>query len=661
MSIVPLKNNCKLAATPTNRLRYGVKVKNKAGEEILLADPRATRALIALMDQHAVVGGAAAHWGGPSAFCEINSAIHGLMFKERSWFESYNYVNDAGHAENGVYALRANYGFDQMSIEDLWGFRSIKSKLTGHGEAHLNPQGVFISNGPLGSGIAQAQGLALADRVLGNERVTVCVISDGASMEGEAKEAYAAIPGLAQQGKLNPLVMVISDNNTKLSGRIDQEAFSMSPSFLAMESLGWKVIRIEQGNDLQKVFLGIEAAFEAARANSRTPVCVIAKTVKGFGVKSTEESSSGGHGYPLKAYDGKIVGFIEEIYGGNPPAELVEVARRISQKPADGKKDDGVKTEKVQVGIAKGMIKAAHQGFPVYSVSSDVPGSTGVQAFQKEFPQFSQDVGIAEANMIGMAVGLSKQGFIPVVDTFAQFGITKGNLPLIMSSLSQGPIIGVFSHAGFQDAADGASHQATTYISAIASIPHLQLIQLSCSEEAASYMYQAIEYFKKETDQGRVPETIIFLLGRENYPVSLDQNETYQWGKAQILAQGDDITVVASGPMVFKALSALELFKKNGIKATVINNRFVNRPDIQTIGKSLAKTKRLITIEDHQVMGGMGALLSHALLQNDYSFKMRSLGIKGRFGQSAYLVDQLYDLYDLNAPGLLRVAQELMG
>src|SRR6267142_2177425 len=87
------------------------------------------------------------------------AAIHGLMFatKGRPWHEAFNFVNDAGHTENGIYALRANYGFDGMTFEDLKGFRSIQSKLTGHGESHLNPEGVLLSNGPLGSALPQSQ------------------------------------------------------------------------------------------------------------------------------------------------------------------------------------------------------------------------------------------------------------------------------------------------------------------------------------------------------------------------------------------------------------------------------------------------------------------------------------------------------------------------
>ena len=221
--IKPLDKPLKLADTPKQDPTFARSVQLASGENGKFADPMATRALIALMDMNAVMGGAASHWGGPSAFAELMSATHGLMFHEakkagKPWHDLYLFVNDGGHCENGLYALKANCGFDSMKIEDLKKFRSIESRLTGHGESHLFPEGVLMSNGPLGSAVPQSQGLAYADALSGKKRVTITAITDGACMEGEAREALAAIPGLAANGKLAPYVLIISDNNTKLTG-----------------------------------------------------------------------------------------------------------------------------------------------------------------------------------------------------------------------------------------------------------------------------------------------------------------------------------------------------------------------------------------------------------------------------------------------------------
>ncbi len=662
MKALNLKN--KLAPTPKNNPKYALSVKDRAGSEVIVGDPRATRALVALMNQHATIGGAAAHWGGPAAFAEMMSALHGIMFKDKSknWYDQYNFVNDAGHAENGVYALRANYGFDNLTFNDLRKFRSIESKLTGHGEAHLNPEGVFISNGPLGSGIPQAQGLAMADKILGNKRTTLCVLSDGGAMEGEAKESFAAIPGLAKKNKLNPFVLLISDNNTKLGGRIDDDSFSMIPTFDSLSALGWKVEKVQDGHNLQTVFTSIEKAIEEAEKNPAQPVAIVFKTIKGYGVKSTMDSASGGHGYPLSSYDEKLSAFVKEIYNGEAPAEFTTWAEEILKaKPEPKAATAGAaKTEKVQDGFARAAIKAAKEGLPVFSLSSDLQSSTGIKAFHKEFPDHYIDLGIAESNMVSSAIGLSKQGLIPIVDTFAQFGITKGNLPFIMAGLSEGPVIALFSHTGFQDAADGASHQATTYFAALSSIPHITVINCACSSEAETLMYDAIKTFAKEREAGRVPNSVVFFLGRENHPVSYVEGMKYEWNKANVLTEGTDVTIAAAGPMVGKALQAAKLLKEKNISATVINNSFINHVDVETFKTALAKTKgKLITIEDHQVVGGMGSIILHALHLNGIPFQAKTLGIQGEFGQSAYKADQLYARFDLSTEGIVKAYETL--
>jgi transketolase len=650
-----------------------VTVKNGKGEDVTLGDPRATRALVALMDLHAVNGGAASHWGGPAAFAEIMAAIHGVMFSSigRPWHEAYNFVNDAGHTENGVYALRANYGFDGMTFDTLKGFRSLTSKLTGHGESHLNPEGVLISNGPLGSGLPQAQGLAIGDKIAKRDRITICTVSDGAAMEGEAKEAFAAIPGLAAKDRVNPFVLVISDNDTKLSGRITKDSFSMQRSFQAMGSLGWNVITVPHGHDLQAVYLAIEKGIEQAKANPNYPVCLWVKTIKGYGVKSTEENAAGGHGFPL-ANGEKIVEFVNEIYGGQAPEEFANWAKALrtdwEQKEAAKKAKaasapaaaPSVKKDKVQTGLAKGAVRAAQEGLPVYSVSSDVQGSTGISLFQKSFPDRYIEVGIAEANMISTAAGLAKTGFIPIVDTFGQFGVTKGNLPLTMAALSQAPVIALFSHIGFQDAADGASHQATTYLAATSSIPHTTVIAPSCSDEAEAFMYEAIKRYGADRQAGKDGRSYIFFVGRENYPLYWVENAQYEWGKAQVLQQGRDVVLIASGVLLNKAIEAGKQLAARGITATVINNPFINDVDLETIGAAVKSCGRVVTIEDHQIIGGMGAQVSHALSQAGIAHKVKSLGIPGEFGQSAYMAEDLYKLHGLTTEKMVEAAVGLV-
>src|ERR1044071_8596190 len=673
--LTPFNTKSKLAPTPTAKPKYSRTIKNAAGQDVIIADPNATRALIALMDVHAGIGGAACHWGGPAAFAEIMAAIHAIMFstQDRQWFEAYNFVNDAGHTETGIYALRSLYGFDGMTFESLKGFRGLQSKLTGHGESHLNPEGVLLSNGPLGSALPQSQGLALADRAAGRDRGTGFTGSDGGSMGGEAKEAFAAIPGLAAKGRVNPYVLVISDNDTKLSGRITKDAFSMQPTFAAMAALGWKVIPVANGHDLQAVYLALEAAVAAARTDATRPVCVVAKTIKGYGIKATEENATGGHGFPL-ANGKEIVNWVNEIYGGQAPDEFLEWARALrsdweQNEAAKAAKASSaaapasaatVRKDKIQSGLAKAAVRAAQEGLPVYSISADVQGSTGISFFQKSLPDRFVEVGIAEANMVSTGAGFAKAGFIPIVDTFGQFGVTKGNLPLTMAALSQAPVIGMFSHVGFQDAADGASHQATTYFAATSAIPHTVVVAPSCSDEAEAFMYEAIKRYAADREAGRDGESYLFFVGRENYPLYWVENGRYEWGRAQVMQTGTDVALIACGPLLGQAIEAGRKLAEQGIRAAVINNPFINRVDLETIGPAVkACAGRVVTLEDHQVIGGMGAQISHALAQAGVPHSMRSLGIRGEFGQSAYVGEHLYEKHGLTAAKMVEAALEL--
>ncbi len=624
------------------------------------SDPKALRALVALMNMEAVMGGAASHWGGPSALAELVSALYGIVFSSSPiWYDHFHIINDIGHCENIFYAVKANYGFSDLSFEKLRKFRCLGSPLTGHGEVHLFPQAVYLSNGPLGSTLAQAQGLSFADRLFKRKRICVTFVSDGGLMEGEAKEALAAISGLAQKNKISPFVLIISDNNTKLSGRIDEEAFSMSPTFLSLENLGWKVKPLEKAHDLNSCVTTLKESFEQVRKTPQKPIVIWAKTTKGYGVKQTSESLSGGHGFSLKN-PSELYDFLKEIYEPEKvPEDFLYWIKRLEKKASKGNQENTSEKlssvyEKVQVGISQALIEKAQKSYPIFSLSSDLYGSTGLGAFQKKFPERSQDLGVAESNMISMAAGLSKQGLIPIVDTFAQFGTTKGALPLLMASLSQAPLIAIFSHIGFQDAADGASHQSLNYLSFTCSLPYTEVYTLSCSQEAYELVGEAVEKFYRLRQEGKTPPHFIFFLGREVFPRSYKAIKEYRLGKLNIVChlEDPDLLLIASGTLVPEAILAHRKLKQKNIRTLVLHPSCINNPDINTLKPLVRKTPRLVTIEDHQVKGGMGSYLISALKQKGLNFSSTSFGVEGKFGQSAYTAKELYKQHGLDSDSL---------
>jgi transketolase len=323
-----------------------------------------------------------------------------------------------------------------------------------------------------------------------------------------------------------------------------------------------------------------------------------------------------------------------------------------------------VPKEKIQVGVSKAMIAKRDAGFPVVSIASDLASSTGTKDFHTKHPDVSFDIGIAEANMVSAAAGFSKSGYIPFVDTFAQFGVTKGALPLTMASLSESPIIAIFSHIGFQDAADGASHQALTYLSMTASIPHVDVYSLTCSEEAEAIVGKTIENFAALKKAGKHPNSTVFFLGRENFPRNYGA-KSYDLGKAQILFDNSDkfaksVCLVGHGSLVPEALKAAELLAADGIGSVVVNPSIINRPDIATFKAALAKTKgNLITVEEHQKIAGFGSILCHALQEVGVTIHARTLAVEEKFGQSAYTAKELYQKHGLDAAHIVKAAKSL--
>ena len=464
---------------------------------------------------------------------------------------------------------------------------------------------------------------------------------------------------------MNPFIVIVSDNNTKLSGRIDKDSFSLNPFFNSLETLGWRYVELTSAHDLKSCvnILGevLTCSFSTLKAR---PIFIHAKTIKGYGVEATQTADHGGHGFPLKNTE-KLLEFLEEIYGSqNIPEEFVNWAKELDQKSQESNSKSFISSDlkknssktfsgkkvKVQEGIGRAMVHCREtKALPVVSVSADLQGSTGVLPFRKKFPDFSFDVGVAEANMISLAAGFSKQGFIPVVDTFTQFGVTKGALPLFMANLSQAPVIAVFSHAGFQDAADGASHQCLTYLAKTCALPMTEVYCLSSSEEAFSLMTQAIESFAQAYKEGRVPRTKIFFLGRETFPPAyLSEGYSYKLGKAQIVYsqlenKGKALTLWAAGPLLEQALKAGQILFEEGWKVLVVNASIINYPDMETLLSCLERTDfRLLTVEDHRLPGGMGSLVAHALIMKGVSVDMHSLAIQSDFGRSAYKSSQLY-------------------
>ncbi|HRO68603.1 MAG TPA: transketolase C-terminal domain-containing protein, partial [Pseudobdellovibrionaceae bacterium] len=200
----------------------------------------------------------------------------------------------------------------------------------------------------------------------------------------------------------------------------------------------------------------------------------------------------------------------------------------------------------------------------------------------------------------------------------------------------------------------------------VGSIPHVDCYALTCSEEADALVYQAVAHFAKERQAGRTPNSVVFFLGRENFPKAFAEKAQYKLGQSQIVKEtsassGKSVCLVAAGSLIPQAMEAAEALEKKGIGAVVVNPAILNRFDTKFWADVLKKTEgRMVTVEDHQILHGYGASLAHHLILAGISLRLRSLGVRGRFGQSAYNAIDLYRKHRLDAASIVEEATSLI-
>ncbi len=200
----------------------------------------------------------------------------------------------------------------------------------------------------------------------------------------------------------------------------------------------------------------------------------------------------------------------------------------------------------------------------------------------------------------------------------------------------------------------------------VSAIPHVDVICLTCADEAKALISQCVEKFAETRKKGEIPNSTVFFLGRETYPASFSESNQYTYSKAQVVSDQTSnyeksVTLMAAGSLLENALMAQKRLAENGVGSIVVNPSIINKPDLATVKECLQKTNGLlVTVEDHREVAGMGAMLSHALLTSQVPCKVKTLGIKDHFGRSAYTSDQLYEKYGLGIGDITEAAKSLL-
>lgn len=282
-------------------------------------------------------------------------------------------------------------------------------------------------------------------------------------------------------------------------------------------------------------------------------------------------------------------------------------------------------------------------------LDADLADSTKTATFRKAFPDRHFECGIAEANMVCAAAGMSTCGLVPFVSSFAMFAAGRA-FEQIRNSIGYPECnvkIGA-THAGISVGEDGASHQCCEDISLMRSIPGMVVLCPADDVQARAAVKAAYEH----------KGPVYMRFGRLAVPVVYEEGYTFEIGKGEVVTEGNDVTVIAAGIMVKEAMEAAELLKAKGISVRVINMCCIKPLDEELVLKAARETGGIITVEEHSVIGGLGEAVC-SLLSEKCPTRVRRLGIQDEFGQSGPALD-LLKLYGLCAENIAAVCEDFL-
>ncbi len=260
----------------------------------------------------------------------------------------------------------------------------------------------------------------------------------------------------------------------------------------------------------------------------------------------------------------------------------------------------------------------------VVVLDADLGNATKSMSFKKVCPERYFDMGIAEQDMMGTAAGLATCGKIPIASTFAMFAAGRA-FEQVRNSIAY-PNLNVkiaATHAGVTVGEDGGSHQAIEDISLMRSIPNMTVINPADGKEAEEALKAAVQYYGP----------VYIRLGRAATPDLHNEHYQFVWGKGEVLREGKDVGIIATGIMVAKALEAAKELKKQGIEARVVNIHTIKPLDEALIVETAKLTGKIVTAEEHSVIGGLGSAVSEIICKQ-YPVKMEMVGVKDQFGCS---------------------------
>lgn len=300
-------------------------------------------------------------------------------------------------------------------------------------------------------------------------------------------------------------------------------------------------------------------------------------------------------------------------------------------------------------GYGEGLTAAAGENNDIVALGADISSSTRVNWFSEKFPDRFISIGIAEQNQMGIAAGMALMGKIPFVTNYGVFlsGRAWDQIRTTVCYSNLNVKLGG-AHGGISVGPDGATHQALEEIAIMRCLPNMTVLVPADS----------IETRKATIAAASIHGPVYIRFGREKIPVITDEGTPYKIGRAYCCREGKDVAIIACGSMVYESLAAAKKLGEMGISAAVINNHTVKPIDEASIVEAAKKTGAVVTVEEHQVMGGMGSAVLEVLAQK-CPVPVKMIGVMDRFGQSGE-PDILMKEYGLCSDDIVSAVKEVL-
>ncbi|OGY28553.1 MAG: transketolase [Candidatus Woykebacteria bacterium RIFCSPHIGHO2_12_FULL_43_10] len=308
-----------------------------------------------------------------------------------------------------------------------------------------------------------------------------------------------------------------------------------------------------------------------------------------------------------------------------------------------------VAMEPTRDGYGRGLVKLGQTNPNVVALCADLTESTRTQPFAQKFPDRFVEMGVAEQNLAAVSSGMAAMGKLPFISSYATFSPGR-NWEQIRTTIciNQQKVVIAGAHAGISVGPDGATHQALEDIALMRSLPTMTVINPCDSLEAEKATLAAAEY----------PGPIYLRFHREKTATITSKNSPFEIGKAQVLREGSDVSVIACGPVLYEALIAAEDLSKVGLEVQVINLSTIKPIDLESIIKAAQKTKAIVTVEEHQITGGLGSAVSEVLVEH-FPVPMQRVGVADRFGESG-TPEELLEKFGLKAKHIKVAIKEVL-